>query len=299
MRHTTALPMLSLAVLTMLAQGGCWGSGDEKFVGSSELKVAKTASAPSTDPRSALWNGAQETKVALMPQSIVYPLLGKQSVTSLRVRALLDDQWLAVRLEWDDRQRDDKLEVDKFTDAIAIEMPIREPQKTNPMMGSAEYPVYILHWKAAWQKDVDVGHHADVQEYHPGYWADPYPFVEGRYPYDVSESFQSDNARRYFAATSAGNPIAKLYRKWPVEELHAEGFGSLADHNFQDAQGKGVWENGKWSVVVSVPRQTADKENPSLASGMTTAMAFALWDGSNQNVGGRKHWASFVKVVLP
>ncbi|HND11767.1 MAG TPA: ethylbenzene dehydrogenase-related protein, partial [Pseudomonadota bacterium] len=130
--------MLSLAVLTMLAQGGCWGSGDEKFVGSSELKVAKTASAPSTDPRSALWNGAQETKVALMPQSIVYPLLGKQSVTSLRVRALLDDQWLAVRLEWDDRQRDDKLEVDKFTDAIAIEMPIREPQKTNPMMGSAE-----------------------------------------------------------------------------------------------------------------------------------------------------------------
>jgi DMSO reductase family type II enzyme heme b subunit len=60
-----------------------------------------------------------------------------------------------------------------------------------------------------------------------------------------------------------------------------------------------VWENGKWSVVVSVPRQTADKENPSLASGMTTAMAFALWDGSNQNVGGRKHWASFVKVVLP
>lgn len=299
MRHTTMFPTLSLLALSLLLQGGCWGSGDEKSVSSSELKVAKTAVAPIADPRAALWNSAQETKVALMPQSIVYPLLGKQSVTSLRVRALLDDKWLAVRLEWDDRQRDDKLEVDKFTDAIAIEMPIGDPQKTNPMMGSKEYPVYILHWKAVWQKDVDVGHHADVQEYHPGYWADPYPFVAGRYPYDVSESFQSDNARRYFAATSVGNPIAKLYRQWPVEELHAEGFGSLADHRFQDAQGKGVWENGKWSVVVAVPRQTADQENPSLASGVTSAMAFALWDGSNQNVGGRKHWASFVKVVLP
>lgn len=283
-----------------LLEPGCWGTGEEKPAGSSnELRAAKVEAAPLADPGSALWMNASETKVAMLPQSIIYPMLGKQSIMSLRARALVDDKWLALRLEWDDKQRDEKLEVDKFTDAVAVEMPIGDPQKTNPMMGSKEYPVYILHWKAAWQKDVDVGHHADVQEYHPGYWVDPYPFVAGRYPYDVSESFQTDNARRYFAGTAAGNPVSKLYRRWPVEELHAEGFGSLADHSFQDAKGKGEWSDGKWTVVLALPRQATDKANPALPAGTTTAMAFAVWDGSNQNVGGRKHWAPFVKVVLP
>ena len=86
-----------------------------------------------------------------------------------------------MRLEWDDPTLDEKLEVDKFTDGVAVEIPLGDADKTNPMMGDVQNPVYICHWKAAWQRDVDRGR-ADVQDYHPGYVSDRPPFVSGAIP---------------------------------------------------------------------------------------------------------------------
>jgi hypothetical protein len=254
--------------------------------------------APVDDPAAPLWDKAQPLEVAVMPQSIAYPMNPQASVASLQVRALVDPHWVALRLEWEDGTQDQKVEVDEFTDGVAVELPLGDAEKTSPMMGAEGAPVYIAHWKAVWQHDVENGH-ADVQDYHPGYWADPYPFVSGRYPYDVSESFQGSDARRYFVGTSAGNPVSKLDRRWPVEELHAEGFGSLADHNEQDARAWGRWKDGRWTVVIALPRQVADPANPPLLSGSTKKIAFAVWDGNKRNVGGRKHWYPFVDLVLP
>jgi DMSO reductase family type II enzyme heme b subunit len=145
---------------------------------------------------------------------------------------------------------------------------------------------------------VDRGR-ADVQDYYPGYWADPYPFVTASHPYDIEEAFQSAAARRYFAGTAAGNPVSKIFRRWPVEELHAEGFGSLADHSMQDARGKGVWQHKKWTVVLALPRRAPDPANPRLRHGTTTHLAFAVWNGRTEDVGGRKQWAPFLKLHLP
>jgi hypothetical protein len=286
---------LSLALSATL---GCWGTDHPPAAASSELKVSKVAAAPIDDPSAAAWDSAPESTVIMLPQSITYPILGRGSITELKARALVDDKFLALRLSWSDKTHNETLEVDKFTDAVAIELPLGNPEKTNPMMGSADYPVYILHWKAVWQHDVDKGR-ADVQDLHPGYYSDPYPFVAGRFPYEVQESFQTDNARRYFPGLAAGNPVSKLYRRWPVEELHAEGFGSLADHSAQDARGKGIWKDDRWSVVLSIPREVPDRANPHLLPGQSTLIAFAVWDGGMQNVGGRKHWAPFLKLVLP
>lgn len=297
-RHGAPLALTMTA--GALALTGCWGSdstGGGKAT-SGEIRALSVEQVPVEDPLAQAWERAPETAVTLLPQSVTYPMLGKASVGGLKVRALADGKWLGLRLEWADQTLDEKMEVDKFTDGVAVELPLGDPAKTNPMMGSKENPVYLCHWKAAWQRDVDRGR-ADVQDYHPGYFADPYPFVAGRYPYDVQESFQSDNARRYFAGTAAGNPVSKIYRRWPVEELHAEGFGSLADHSLQDAQGKGVHKGGMWHVVLALPRQVADGANPALPAGGSVMAAFAVWDGGNQNVGGRKHWAPFTKVVLP
>lgn len=290
---------LGLGLLGLSGLGGCLGGdGQSGKAPVGEIHALAVDQVPIEDPRAAAWERAPESAVTLLPQSIVYPMLGKASIGGLRVRALLDPRWLGLRLEWADPTGDDKLEVDKFTDAVAVEIPLGDPAQTNPMMGGKDNPVYICHWKAAWQRDVDRGR-ADVQDYHPGYTADPYPFVSGRFPYEVQESFQSDNARRYFAGTSAGNPVSKLYRRWPVEELHAEGFGSVADHSLQDAQGKGVYRDGKWQVVLALPRQVSDGANPAIPSGGSVLAAFAVWDGGSRNVGGRKHWAPFNKVVLP
>lgn len=287
------------ALLLLCTLTGCPSGehdvGTSKLTG--EIRAVAVGEVPLSDPFSVAWNNMPETAVTVLPQTVAYPNLIKQSVKELRVRALADARFLAVRLEWDDPTLDEKLEIDKFSDGVAVEVPLGDAEKTNPMMGDPANPVYICHWKAVWQRDVDHGR-ADVQDYHPGFVSDRPPFVSGGMPYPVSEAFESDNARRYLPGVAAGNPVSKIFRKWPVEELQAEGFGSLADHTYQDAQGKGVWKDGKWTVVIALPRQSSDRSNPMFQSGKAM-MGFAVWDGGNQNVGGRKHWAPFVKVVLP
>ena len=216
----------------------------------------------------------------------------------MNVKAIADDHWLAVRIQWVDATMDDEVEVDNFTDGVALEIPLGDPKTANPMMGMKDNPMYIVNWKAVWQSDVEHGH-ADVQDYHPGFYTDAYPFATGEYPYPVQQSFETSDARRYLVATSAGNPMSVLQRRWPVEELLAEGFGTLASHKMQDAQGWGAYADGKWTVVLLVPRSGHDPSNPNLAPGLTTALGFAVWDGDKRNVGGRKHWSMLNELVLP
>lgn len=264
---------------------------------STDIHVVMVETVP-LDPEHANWGRMMDITVDVLPQQIAFPTLKEAAVKKLNVRALADKQWLGLRLEWEDAGVNDMLETDKFTDGVAVEFPLGDPAKSNPMMGDPQNPVYILHWKAAWQRDIDKGR-ADVQDLHPGYWADPYPFVAGGHPYPVQESFESANSRRYLPGVAAGNPVSKISRQYPVEELHAEGFGSLADHRFQDARGKGVWANGKWRVVLLLPRESSDPANPKFAAKSSTSVALAVWEGKAKNVGGRKHWAPFTTIVMP
>ena len=141
----------------LLAVSGCWGTDHPPAGTSTELKALKVGSLPIEDPLSPVWDTAPEATVVLLPQSITYPILGRRTIGELKARALSDDKFLGLRLSWADKTHDETLEVDKFTDAVAVELPLGDPQKTNPMMGSSENPVYILHWKAVWQRDVDKG----------------------------------------------------------------------------------------------------------------------------------------------
>lgn len=289
---------LAIAVGAVVLGGGCSGKkAPEGSDGATEIHAAAVKEVP-LDPAAKEWNTARELVVELMPQGVAFPMLQKVTVTKLAVRALVDPNWLGLKLSWEDPSQSDALDVDQFTDAVAIELPVGDPDKTNPMMGSKENPVYIAHWKAVWQRDTDT-HRADVQDRYPNFWSDGYPFVSGGHPYPVEESFQSANARRYLPGVAAANPVSKLAREWPVEELHATGFGSLADHRFQDARARGKWADGKWQVVLAVPRLVADHANPRLPKGAKSKVAFAVWEGKDGQVAGRKQWYSFVDLVLP
>jgi hypothetical protein len=262
------------------------------------IQATKVAKVPVKEPDAADWDKAQAVDVPLMAQQVTYPKNGTATVTAVRVRALADDDWVALRVEWADASMNDMVETDQFTDGVALELPLGDPAKANPMMGQQGAPMYICNWKASWQSDVEHGH-ADVQDYHPGFYTDAYPFATGEAPYPVQESFETSDARRYLVATSAGNPMSVLQRRWPVEELLAEGFGTLASHRLQDAQGWGQHEDGKWVVVMAVPRATNDPSNPGLLPGAKTQVGFAVWEGGAGNVGGRKHWSMLNELVLP
>ncbi len=288
-------------VLTAAAAlgGGCSGKKEPGETGGASEIDAKSVKSVPLDPFAKDWNGATPVTVELMPQGVAFPMLQEVKIPKLSARVLVDSKWFGILLEWEDKTKSEMLEVDKFTDAVAVEIPLGDPDKTNPMMGSTENPVYVAHWKAAWQVDVDRGRRTDVQDYHPGFWSDPYPFVQGGHPYPVQEAFSTANGRRYLPGVAAGNPVSKLYREYPVEELQAEGFSTLADHRMQDARAKGVHKDGKWRVVILLPRGVADAANPKLPEKSKQKVAFAVWDGGEGNVAGRKQWYPFVNVNLP
>jgi mono/diheme cytochrome c family protein len=63
-----------------------------------------------------------------------------------------------------------------------------------------------------------------------------------------------------------------------VENLMAEGFGTLTSVPSSKLTGKGIWENSRWQVVIKGPR---GKMN-------LVPISFAVWDGSGRERNGMK-----------
>lgn len=266
--------------------------------GATELAVTKAdrlvvapISAPVPEhPYHAAWKQAGYVEVALLPQQVAMPRLEKASLTGITVQAMHDGKRIAWRLSWPDSTVDGNVDSGRFCDAVALMFPI--DKGAVPFMGHKGAKVQILHWKALWQKDVDVGFQ-DVQDLHPNFWSDVYWFAEGKMPFPVTKSFKNPTAMQWFIAHQAGNPVAALSRTQPVEDLIAEGFGTLTTQPSSGATGRGGWFNDRWTVVIVRSLTGSDQGERSLVPGDKDQIAFAAWQGSDGNVGGRKHWSNW------
>jgi DMSO reductase family type II enzyme heme b subunit len=76
----------------------------------------------------------------------------------------------------------------------------------------------------------------------------------------------------------------------------SEGFGTLTATFDQEAGGRGVWRDGRWHVVITHPLARAGRTG--LRAGSETVVAFAVWDGGQREVGGRKAWTPWVPFLL-
>ncbi|MGH9922303.1 MAG: ethylbenzene dehydrogenase-related protein, partial [Nitrososphaerales archaeon] len=77
-------------------------------------------------------------------------------------------------------------------------------------------------------------------------------------------------------------------RTTPIEELVAEGFGTLTPQQSQDSVGKGAYDDGMWKVVIARKMITEDPTDAKFVAGKNTDMAVSVWDGGNREVNGRK-----------
>ncbi|PIR21413.1 MAG: hypothetical protein COV45_01310 [Deltaproteobacteria bacterium CG11_big_fil_rev_8_21_14_0_20_47_16] len=248
-------------------------------------------------PNDSVWKAVPATMVSLLPQNITAPGLQSPSVETANVKSIHNGKWMAVQLSWADASRDVNVDTSKATDACAIQFPIKGGDKTSPFMGATDAPVAITHWKGIWQNDV-LGKYQDVPDLHPNVWVGMYLFATGKRPFPVTTSFNTVAARNTLGSIYVNNPIAQLHRAIPVEELMAEGFGTLTTQPHQDARGNGVWDKGTWTVVFARPLSTGDKHDPKLVVGGETVIAFAVWDGGHKDVGGRKNYAPWVPIKL-
>lgn len=234
-----------------------------------------------SDPNGAYWDAAKPMEVALEPQTVVAPTQPKVTVAKINVRAVQNDKFLGLLLEWEDSTMNDLLVTDGFGDQVAVELPVTMSKDglSNVMMGEPGKPVSIWQWRAPLQHDMDKGKPTTKQLY-PNAHYDMYP----------DQLLPAETAKLYTGAQGLGNPVSEG-KKSAVLEMVAEGFGSLTYVGDQQrVEGTGVYKKGAWHVALTYP--LGANSGVQLAPGVETALGFAVWDGGNKEVGSRKAWAT-------
>ena len=226
------------------------------------------------DPNADIWKTVQGLVVELTGQVHVAPRNQNPTVDIVQVKALYNENELALRLQWDDRTANTThedtpqtkaMEAAKFgqtypvlyppsvrlknlRDGVAVQWPVKisdGPIKPHFMQGDAGHPVNLWHWKADWQES--SGHATPVEE---------------------------ENVKGYQVAPQAQ----------PTKN--------------QDVQGKGVFEDGQWTVVLKRALQTNDSHDIQLKLGRLIPLAFHVWDGANEEVGLRRTISSWYFILL-
>jgi len=244
-----------------------------------EVTVTSVAGTLPADPGDARWNEASEFPAAMIPQDMVEPRQLAATTLEVRVKALTDGARIAFRLEWNDPGKDDLPMPAHFTDACAVQVPAKVTADVPaPQMGEPGRAVEIAYWRASWQAVVD-GRGDTIQELYPNAKPDHYPFEAHSLP-EGSDARREMEAR-YAPARSLGNRMAGP-RDRPVEDLVAEGPGTLAPAGSTDSAGKGLRTSQGWSVVIS-------RRMPNgLAPDKRSQVAFAVWAGEHGEIGARK-----------
>ncbi len=228
------------------------------------------------------WKSAKAIDVALAGQTVTKPMETGLPVSSVKVKSINNGKEIAFLLIWEDKTKDAFHLINKFSDAVAVQIPYKPSDKVPVTMGAKNQRVLILHWTAFREENLERGY-SDVSKIHPNYAYDWYPHAKPPYKYP------RDWANQYALAYIGGE---KVYRKntfkTPVREVVAEGFGSSTWKDVQSAQGKGIYRDGKWYVVIKREFVVENTSNPQWGPGKKTFVTFAVWEGSSAHRGARK-----------
>lgn len=253
-----------------------------------QVVVTHMPAVPET-PDDPAWQSAPEYVAKLLLQDLVEPRQMETTTTEVRVRAAADSTRLAFRLEWSDPSASDTPGPARFCDACAVQLPGRiEPTLPAPQMGEPGRPVEITYWNAAWQATVD-GRGDSIRDLYPHAVVDHYPFQAP--PLEQGSPVQEAMALRYSPARAVGNPGAGPHLK-AVQDLVAEGPGTLSPAPLSSSTGRGVRTADGWAVVLVRPLPQG------LSPDLGTQVAFAVWEGGHEEVGARKMRTAWVPLVF-
>jgi DMSO reductase family type II enzyme heme b subunit len=280
LRNTCVTVLLACSIVT--------GCRQQTPTTTPNVVVYQAASVPA-DPTDTVWNRAPEFTAKLILQDLVEPRSLIPSTTEVRVRAITDGRELGVRLTWADAVRDDLPDAGRFCDACAVQLPAKtEPTVPAPQMGEAGRPVEITYWSAAWQAIVD-GRGDTIQDIYPRANVDYYPFVSR--PLESDADAKHAMEVRYAPARALHNTMSGP-RQTPVQDLIAEGPGTITPATDSSSTGHGQRTPDGWVVVIQRRLPT------DISSTTGTQIAFAVWEGGQEEVGARKMRTGWIPLTL-
>jgi Ethylbenzene dehydrogenase len=268
-RTTTKMssrPVLLLLFLILVIAGGLVGVGVPLV--SSEGMTIRTRLIEGdlpAEPDDVAWAKVSPMILPLSGQVITRPVWPEPSARALTVRSLHNGTEIAFLLEWQDNTKNDRLTPGTFRDGVAIGLPLGDAPSFF-CMGQLDHYINIWHWKADWQSDID---------------------------------------RRAAKASEKARDGVRTFEVIPrrvssVEDLIGGGFSTLTTKEKQGrVQGKAVWKDGVWHVVMRRPLVSEEQENEAkLIPGRVQTVSFAVWNGENKERNGQKSVAPWFQLVI-
>jgi DMSO reductase family type II enzyme heme b subunit len=282
-RNRTLIVVL-FVILGLLAGWGCRKAPPR----TNEVVAVPTTEVP-LDPNDSAWERAHEHLAKLILQDLVEPRLMKPSTPEVRVRAVTNGSDIAFRLQWLDPNKSDLPGPGRFVDACAVQLPQKiERDPPDPQMGQVGRTVEITFWRADWQASVD-GRGDTIQAIYPNATVDHYPFQAPSL--EAGSNAQKQMAKRYAPAEAVGN-LRGGPRESPVEDMVAEGPGTLTPATRTISKGKGLRTKDGWMVVLSRPVPGGHVPRA------RTQIALAVWEGSHGEVGARKMRTGWIPLLM-
>ena len=232
------------------------------------LKASRIRGDLPTDPHDPRWQKGRALTVPLAGQVLAKPRWQNYSVDAVTVRALYNDAAIAFLLVWDDPSQD------------AEHRPASPPDRsetTYPKIDPEEEPTQRL-------RDA----------------------IRLQFPVEIPQGPE----KPHFFLGSPGRPVTLWHwkadlnadpaRKTAVEEEYAEGFQSpIIIQPGQRVEGKGVWEQGEWKVVmVRLLHGTERGKDITFEVGKLIPFALHAWDGANGEQGLRMSLSSWNFLLL-
>jgi hypothetical protein len=236
-------------------------------------------------PDSGVWRLARPVNLHLMP--LWWRAERPEEVT---VRALHDGKEIALLMVWTDETPDHTaMRPQDFRDAAAVQFALT-PNPPFFAMGSKGQPVNIWMWKSERQADLEPAFQ-DLEKIYPNLGIDSYPNLTRsplEQPYRNALTLESD--KTFVTGWGAGNIVSNPQRKSPVEDLNAQGFGTLVARAAaeQKVDAKGVYGEGSYRVMFRRSLAPTGKNAVTFTPGTTVPVGFAVWNGSAGDRDGKK-----------
>ncbi len=277
--------LLLLVVLVSLFAAAC----SRTQVATAEVQVAQVPEI-TLDPDAGVWANVPLHISKMIPQDLVDPRVMQPSTAEVQVKAISDGQQIAFRLEWLDDTQNDMPGPKHFIDGCAVQIPAKiEANVPAPQMGETGKTVEIAFWRADWQAIVEGRATDDIKSIYPNASIDHYPSTASSL--EGNPQALADAAARYAPAKAVGNRRSGP-REQPVEDMIAEGPGTLTPAAATTSKGKGIRTKTGWAVVISRPVPAA------FSSSTPSQTAFAVWEAAHGEVGARKMRTGWVPMML-
>ena len=231
-----------------------------------------------------VWKTVNAYRQPLQRQFLVDPKPVDVGVKEVLIQSINDGRYVAFRLVWKDATENDEIKLHNFSDAAAIQFPVKKEPLPEYFMGEPKKPVHILYWKAWRSRDQKTGFQT-VKTAYPNMTVDMYNFdysVKG----DFTEKTQAEKDI-FIAGKAAGNPLS-IPHKEIIEELSAEGAGTLKSKNIENTSGEAEWKYDEWTVIFRRPLTVSDTGSVQFKAGEKMPVAFSVWEGSRLETAGRK-----------